>query len=571
MTTRGFREAATNLKSKFNQAYQSYKISYSSTSDDDDDDDDDTRSNMNSLSESESLPHRSNHQKSHRNHNRNTKSQNRHRSSTTSSGSSPRESSPPRNSNRNHSSHPHDNNKASKMVEQVMQTLFGACAGATHCPTNTTSQDDEDDVEGGGGGNDHDLRHVVHQIQDKSRHRHMSSRSDFHAPSFRNGSSTPKQQQQQQQHAASAAAPTNTHTHSETYTRAINTLSNVINRNGTNNNTRRDESYYAQQYKEKDGDVVNHYALAAMTDIQRQRDEMTQKRWQKKRMEDLKRDATQEASQKVVQVQSQSQRFSTSTTTPQKKKQSGSSQIQVDGKPYRLQVSEVHSSNSHYHHNHHTNNNNNNNNNSANSKREDEDESQSYNYDDGISALSAHTLEEMAKAEKRLDQIRGIPTEEGFDITCTLRPEGEVDVDVEEDAVGIVGVEETLLSKEGGDGDCDGPPSPVGTEESSTSSRSTDSRSTAESKSTTSASSRKEDRSGIPKTHAYPVQQARPSSPSGLSQTTTSVFSSEWDNSQEQQYWSQIIEEKEPPVEDDINRKVRFLFRNPDLYHDVSF
>ena len=132
------------------------------------------------------------------------------------------------------------------MVEQVMQTLFCVYAGATHCPTTNTNQEEED-VEGGGG-NDHDLRHVVHQIQDKSRHRHMSSRSDFHAPSFRNGSSTPKQ------HAASATAPT--HTQSETYTRAIHTLSNVINRN-----TRRDESYYAQQYKEKEKCSNSWYIL----------------------------------------------------------------------------------------------------------------------------------------------------------------------------------------------------------------------------------------------------------------------------------------------------------------------
>jgi hypothetical protein len=60
---------------------------------------------------------------------------------------------------------------------------------------------------------------------------------------------------------------------------------------------------------------------------------------------------------------------------------------------------------------------------------EDESESGvSINFDDGISALSAHTLEEMAKAEKILQRQKRLltePTEQGFDLSLDkINPSG---------------------------------------------------------------------------------------------------------------------------------------------------
>jgi hypothetical protein len=51
------------------------------------------------------------------------------------------------------------------------------------------------------------------------------------------------------------------------------------------------------------------------------------------------------------------------------------------------------------------------------SASEDSESALSYNYDDGISAISAHTLDEMAKADMIFQKKIGIPKEEGFDVT----------------------------------------------------------------------------------------------------------------------------------------------------------
>lgn len=494
----GIREAATNLKSKLQLAYQSYKESYSSSTHEDDDYDVHTRNSLSAEDESRSRNH------NRRNHHSSSTLQNKSLGTSSSSGSSPRESSPPRHSE-----------KATKMVEQVMQTLFGACAG-TNCPGHYTPNHDDSEEHDE---HSHHVRNVVNQIQNKSTHiRRPYTRSAV--GTGRGGGST-RPTTTTKTSTSSAILLPNHHPHySETYTRALHSLSSQQHHS---------ESYYAQQYK-------NDYAQIAQTDLQRQSDLETQKQWQKKRMENLKRDATLEATTQRFGGGggggSNTNRANTPKMTnrmiPHSQKDHN---IQViDGKPYQLHVSEV-----------------------ATQKFEphilmnDEEKSiESFNYDDGISALSAHTLEEMAKVEARLDRARGIPTEQGFDITCTLRPEGDKLEEGEE------------VENEEGHGQ--GPPSPVGTEESSNDSGSSKSSDrTKSSQSTHVTRSNKElDRSGIPKHHTYPVQSARPSSPSALSQTTQSIFSQldlSASASQEQQYWSQIIEKKEKDHED-MNLKI---------------
>ena len=141
-----------------------------------------------------------------------------------------------------------------------------------------------------------------------------------------------------------------------------------------------------------------------------------------------------------------------------------------------------------------------------------EEESEvSYNFDDGISALSAHTLEEMAKAEKILlkKQQARIPREEGFDI-C---------------------LEPTVFEK-----DADGPPSPASTVESED-----------DQSPTQDTEHNQPDQKSVSKNttevKTYPVQMARPrrsASPDG-SASTASDFSSTW-RKQEENYWAEEIQ-----------------------------
>lgn len=144
-----------------------------------------------------------------------------------------------------------------------------------------------------------------------------------------------------------------------------------------------------------------------------------------------------------------------------------------------------------------------------------EEESEvSYNFDDGISALSAHTLEEMAKAEKILlkKQEGCVPREEGFDIS----------------------LEPNVFEK-----DEEGPPSPASTVESDDDHSPTQEteRHPPEEKSVTKSSN---------EVKTYPVQMARPrrsSSPAG-SASTASDFSSTW-RKQEENYWAEVIKKDE--------------------------
>lgn len=136
----------------------------------------------------------------------------------------------------------------------------------------------------------------------------------------------------------------------------------------------------------------------------------------------------------------------------------------------------------------------------------------SCNFDDGISALSAHTLEEMAKAEKILlkKQEARIPREEGFDI-C---------------------LEPSVFEK-----DAEGPPSPASTVESDddhSPAQETERNPPEEQSISANANDIK----------TYPIQMARPrrsSSPDG-SASTASEFSATW-RKQEENYWAEVVKE----------------------------
>lgn len=154
-----------------------------------------------------------------------------------------------------------------------------------------------------------------------------------------------------------------------------------------------------------------------------------------------------------------------------------------------------------------------------------EEESEvSFNFDDGISALSAHTLEEMAKAEKILLKKRGyqVPREEGFDIS----------------------LEASVLDEN----KADGPPSPASTVESDdvTPTRDAEERVGPLKKNYAETSS-------YEPTKSYPVQMARSrreSSPDG-SVSTASDFSSAW-RIQEQNYWLQVAEQGDQDESRDV-------------------
>lgn len=156
-----------------------------------------------------------------------------------------------------------------------------------------------------------------------------------------------------------------------------------------------------------------------------------------------------------------------------------------------------------------------------------EEESEvSFNFDDGISALSAHTLEEMAKAEKILLKKRGyqLPREEGFDIS----------------------LEASVLEES----KSDGPPSPASTVESDdvTPDRDTDEQVQPMKKNATETTARQTKKS-------YPVQMARArreSSPDG-SVSTASDFSSTW-RMQEQNYWLRVAEQGDEDESRDVLR-----------------
>ncbi len=183
----------------------------------------------------------------------------------------------------------------------------------------------------------------------------------------------------------------------------------------------------------------------------------------------------------------------------------------------------------------------------------------SYNYDDGISALSAHTLEEMAKAEMILQRRRGIPQEQGFDIAVNSSSE---DADEEEDVNagtndksngGNANVHKDKNSKHEHDFD-KGPPSPASTYDSSNASKDEELTTYRIEDVVNEERRHKEQQLQQQQTTSelnstlehYPVQMARPTigresgGPEPVS-VSSSNASADW-RVQEQKYWMQVVE-----------------------------
>jgi hypothetical protein len=149
---------------------------------------------------------------------------------------------------------------------------------------------------------------------------------------------------------------------------------------------------------------------------------------------------------------------------------------------------------------------------------EESESGASYNYDDGISALSAHTLEEMAKIESSLQKQRSPPMEpqeQGFDIS----------------------IDQIKISP--------GPPSPTGTEESGSTVDNEE-----EKYRQINDIQENEHSVSLHTRQKYPVQMARnqsntDSNVSSSFHTSKSEFTDIW-KSNERQYWSQAVEDDSP-------------------------
>lgn len=269
----------------------------------------------------------------------------------------------------------------------------------------------------------------------------------------------------------------------------------------------RDECHYAQYYED------DHGRAARAVLMTRQREEKQRYEQQKEKMKHMNRKSREEP---------KGRRFNMNPSQTQGKIDSNTFQhgenIRVGGYPYRLcEVRNIL-------------------NRSATS--EDTESALSYNYDDGISAISAHTLEEMAKAEMILQRKIGVPREEGFDIALDSTTEND-------DSFGK-----------------DLPPSPTSTEDSS---------------STVDEVARIQDvvdeqlarhYKHNENYHLYPVQMARPRSHRSTESTESSTRSdhSEW-KKQDSKYWMQVVQEEQQSARDEpsITPKKE---RHP---HDTSF
>jgi len=271
--------------------------------------------------------------------------------------------------------------------------------------------------------------------------------------------------------------------------------------------TSRDECFYAQFYEDDHGRAARAVLLT------REREEK-ERVSQRRHMKEMHSKAREEAGMRfqmkggdVVNKAKSPQRMGSSSMKQKQRQQQHRENIRVGGTPYRL--CEV-------------------GNGMNRSTSEDSESGVSDNYDDGISAISAHTLDEMAKAEMILQRKIGIPREEGFDISGA-----EIDE-----------LEEC---------DADAPPSLNSTAESSDASEDV-----------ARIQDIIEDHQSLRKAHVvkpsssfdkvgeeedgpgprYPVQMARPRSQlsGGSTESSTQSDHSEWKN-QDAKYWSQVADE----------------------------
>lgn len=298
---------------------------------------------------------------------------------------------------------PNDSERASRLIDSVMTTLFAACTG-NNCPTN-------------------DEEMLVEAMQKKQKQPTKLGKK------ARN---------------------------------ALRTLQN---------SSSRDECHYAQFYEDDHG-------MAARAVLMARKREDRERSQQRLKLKELHQMARAEA---VSQGARNSNR---KNKVPQQHLE----KVQVDGDPYRL--CEV--------------------GNGLNRSAASDDSASalSYNYDDGISAISANTLEEMAKAEILLQRKRGIPKEQGFEFVKT-----------DEDNL---------------------PPSPASTVESSNASNDV-SRTKIEP-----PESEKVVRKYKNDIENYPVQMARPRSHRSVATTGSSSQSEfmEWKD-QDDKYWARVVEGEE--------------------------
>mmetsp|Transcript_5914 Transcript_5914/g.11175 ORF Transcript_5914/g.11175 Transcript_5914/m.11175 type:complete len:426 (-) Transcript_5914:191-1468(-) len=274
----------------------------------------------------------------------------------------------------------------------------------------------------------------------------------------------------------------------------------------------RDECHYAQFYED------DHGRAARAVLMTRQREEK-QRNEQRQKMKHMNRNAVEEqAGKRFTMNQSGGQKSEyirnhgkTTASTFQQ-----GENIRVGGYPYRLcEVRNIL-------------------NRSATS--EDSESALSYNYDDGISAISAHTLEEMAKAEMIFQRKIGVPREEGFDIALDSTENG------------------VTFGK-------DLPPSPTSTEDSSSTMDDVARIQDIVDEQLERSYKKKDD------CHLYPVQMARPRSHRSTESTESSTRSdhSEW-KKQDTKYWMQVVQEEQyARDEPSITPKKE---RHP---HDTSF
>lgn len=246
----------------------------------------------------------------------------------------------------------------------------------------------------------------------------------------------------------------------------------------------RDECHYAQFYQDDHGRA----ARAVLMTRQREERERNQ---QREKMKTLHMPTGQDTGGKGLNTPPKSGQKNSQYPQQHRMQQQGEN-IRVGGHPYRLcEVRNVLN---------------------RSAASEDSESALSYNYDDGISAISAHTLEEMAKAEMILQRKIGIPREEGFDITLDST---ENDVAFGKDL----------------------PPSPTSTE---------DSNSTMDEFATIQDIVDEQVKNRDEKNHQlYPVQMARPRSQRSTGSTESSTRSdhSEW-KAQDRKYWMQVVQEE---------------------------
>ena len=157
----------------------------------------------------------------------------------------------------------------------------------------------------------------------------------------------------------------------------------------------RDECFYAQFYEDDHGRA----ARAVLLDREREEKERLSQRRNMKEMHSKSREEAgmrfQMKGGDVVNKVSSQRTGSMKQQQQQQQQKQHRENIRVGGNPYRLcEVGNMNRS----------------------TASEDSESSLSYNYDDGISAISAHTLDEMAKADMILQRKIGIPREQGFDI-----------------------------------------------------------------------------------------------------------------------------------------------------------